>query len=171
MNNNYNNYNRGGYQYQGYRPTPPNNGYQQGNYPPPQPNPYYNQQQQYYNQQQYYQPQPVIIPQPVPQVKKGTAIASMILGILSLLLMDSPIISLVCAIISLCLAGSSKRTNGRSLGMATAGKVCSIIAIIFSLLMIVFYVFYFLILIDFLLYGYDGSNFDDFYYTAMRFIR
>lgn len=135
MNNN--NYNRGGYQYQGYRPTPPNNGYQQGNYPPPQPNPYYNQQQY---QQHYYppQPQPVIVPQPVPKVKKGTAIASMILGILSLLLMDHPIISLVCAIISLCLAGSSKRTNGRTLGMATAGKVCSIIALVFDIIILTF---------------------------------
>ena len=143
MNNQYNNQYNNGYQqgYQGY-------GYQGYGY----------------RQNSYYQrPQEPL---------KGQAIASMVLGIIALVNVSTVIIGLVCGIISLCLASASKKNNnGTVLGMATAGKVCSIIAIILSLLMIVFYIFYVLFLINLLQYGYDGSNFYDFYYTAMSFIR
>ena len=104
-----------------------NNQNDQNNQPPY--NNYY-----YYSpfQPPYYQPQP----QPQPQPKQGQAIAALILGILAL-----SNLSLVLAIISLCLANASKRNNnGTVLGMAKAGKICSILTIVFLCIMVVFFI-------------------------------
>ena len=101
-----------------------------------------------YNNYYYYSPfQPPYYQQAQepqqPPVKEGQAIASMVLGILALCGLN-----ILFAIISLCLAGASKRNNnGLVLGMAKAGKICSILAIVFSVLIIALYLFVIMVII------------------------
>ena len=77
----------------------------------------------------------------------------MILGILALVNLN-----LIFAIISLCLAGASKRNNnGTVLAMAKAGKVCSVLSIVFLCLLIAFYIAIF-VLVG--LYGYSSMEFE-----------
>lgn len=72
-----------------------------------------------------------------PEGGKGMAVASMILGIVSIVMLCcSQYISLPCAIIGLILGIVHKKKNGKN-GMATAGVVCSIISLVLSILLII----------------------------------
>ncbi|MBE6758972.1 MAG: hypothetical protein E7554_02650 [Ruminococcaceae bacterium] len=62
---------------------------------------------------------------------KGLATASMILGIVSLVLFFSTFIAIVCAITGLSLGAVSKGLGFKS-GKSTAGIVCSAVAIVVS---------------------------------------
>ena len=63
------------------------------------------------------------------QQSKGLAIASMVLGIVSLVLFCIWWISIPAGVIGLILAGVSLATKKGGKGMAIAGLVCSIIGI------------------------------------------
>lgn len=71
----------------------------------------------------------------------GMAIASMVLGILSLVLLCVPYVGIPCAIIGVVLGlvarGKVKDGTGGGGGMAMAGIVCGTIAIVLCLLVIV----------------------------------
>lgn len=67
---------------------------------------------------------------------KGMAIASMVLGIVSIVLCCIWYISVPCAIIGLIL-GILYNKKGTKSGMATAGIVCSIIAIVLVVLVFI----------------------------------
>lgn len=73
-----------------------------------------------------------------PQGGAGMAIASMVLGIVSLVLSCCiPWVTFVCALIGVILGGVAlaKKTAGK--GMAIAGLVCSIISLIPAVLVII----------------------------------
>lgn len=103
---------------QGYNP---NNGYNPNGY-------YYNSPAQY-NQPMYQQP----FQQPEKQPASGLAIASLVLGIVSLVLYMFPFVTSILAIIF----GGVAKSKGNKSGMATAGLVCGIIAPVFWILLIV----------------------------------
>ena len=72
-----------------------------------------------------------------PEGGKGMAVASMVLGIVSIVMLCcSQYISLPCAIIGLILGIIYKKNNGKN-GMATAGVVCSIVSLVISILAII----------------------------------
>lgn len=60
---------------------------------------------------------------------KGLAIASMVLGIISVVLFCIPYIGIPCGVIALILGGVSLATKKGGKGMAIAGLVCGIIGI------------------------------------------
>ena len=67
----------------------------------------------------------------VPQTEsKGLSIASMVLGIIALVLFCIPFICFPCGIISVILGGVSLATKKGGKGMAIAGLVCSLVAIL-----------------------------------------
>ena len=117
--------------------APPPQGYppQQQGYPP--------QQQGYAPPPQGYPPQPGYAPAPPKPPGFGLGIASMICGILALLICYVPwvnIASLVLSIVGLVLAIMAKKKNaevGAPPGMATAGLVTSIIALVISAILFV----------------------------------
>lgn len=78
--------------------------------------------------------QQTVYPQAPAPVKdrKGMAIASLVLGILSLLLCCVPYISIICGIIGLVLGCMSMKSSGK--GMAIAGLICSAFGIIISII-------------------------------------
>ena len=87
-------------------------------------------------QQQPYAPQQPFNPQTPPPASKGMAIASMVLGIVSLVI---PFFGTVTAIVGLILGALSMKKlkeSGASTGMAVAGIVCSIIALAISVICI-----------------------------------
>ena len=65
----------------------------------------------------------------VPQQGKGLAIASMVLGIISVVLFCIPYICIPCGLIGLILGGVVFATKKPGKGMAIAGLVCSILGI------------------------------------------
>lgn len=71
----------------------------------------------------------------------GLAVASMVLGIISLVLFCLWYLSIPCAIIGLSLGlvanGKAKRGEGGGGGMAKAGIICTIIALALDALMVV----------------------------------
>ena len=109
----------------------------QGSPIPPQ-QPY---QQSPYQQQPYQQPIPPMqppmapVPPPGPQGGKGLAVASMVLGIISLVCFCWWYISVVAAIIGLILGIVSLRGQKPGRGMAIAGIVTSAIGLV---LMVIF---------------------------------
>lgn len=59
----------------------------------------------------------------------GLAVASMVLGIVSLVLFWTILVPLVCGIVSIALGGYSLYTKRRGRGMAIAGLSCGIVAL------------------------------------------
>jgi hypothetical protein len=80
--------------------------------------------------------QPIDAPKP-----SGLAVASMVLGIISLVLLCIPYISIPCAIVGLVLGlvgnGKAGRGEAGGGGMAKAGIVCTIIALAADALIII----------------------------------
>lgn len=72
----------------------------------------------------------------------GDGIASMVLGIISIVLCCLPIVPTICAIIALILSRKEAKTGKRS-SFHTAGLVCGIIGLCLSIL----YLFYWLIVL------------------------
>lgn len=66
------------------------------------------------------------------QTKKGKAIASMVLGILSFMFSLAGWVPLVMGIVAICLAGSSMSKDESGRGMAIAGLVLGILGTISS---------------------------------------
>lgn len=99
---------------------PPNNSQPQPNYPQPPPN---YQPQPNYPQPQYYQQPPFYMPPP----SKSLAVASMVLGIVSVVLLCTVYLGIPCSIVGLVLGIVAKKKNQG--GMATAGIVLSIISL------------------------------------------
>ncbi|MBQ8296663.1 MAG: DUF4190 domain-containing protein [Ruminococcus sp.] len=62
---------------------------------------------------------------------QGKAIASLVLGICSMLGLCSPIVGIVCGIIAICMSVSA-RNSGYTLGMQKAGLILGIIGIVIS---------------------------------------
>lgn len=84
---------------------------------------------------------PVYPPMPVKIPGKGQGIASMVLGIVALVLFCIWYISIPCAVVGLILGGVSiheAKTVGAKNGMAVAGLVCSAIAIAICLIVLIF---------------------------------
>lgn len=71
-----------------------------------------------------------------PQGGKGMAIASMILGIVSIVTSCIWYLGIPCAIVGLILGILHNKKNEKS-GMATAGIVCSIISLVLVILILV----------------------------------
>lgn len=74
---------------------------------------------------------------PNSQPSKGLSIASMVLGIISLVLFCIPYLCIPCGLIGLILGGVSLATKKDGKGMAIAGLVCSIIGIALYVICIV----------------------------------
>jgi len=97
------------------------------------------QQQQQYGQQQYQQPhhgQAYQQPYPYPPIKpkqpaSGFAIASLVLGIIAMVL-PIPVIDVIIGVLGLIFAIVAKRSGHRG-GMSTAGLVLSIIGTVWAL--------------------------------------
>ncbi|MGN0463023.1 MAG: DUF4190 domain-containing protein [Ruminococcus sp.] len=120
MDENYNNQNNDYSNNQNPYNSQPQNGYQ-NNYN-------YNQQNGYqngYNQPQQYYQEPA-------DNSKGLAIASLVLGIVSFFCCGS-----VCSIVGLVLGIMSRKKNPVNNGMATAGIVLSIIALVLWLVVVI----------------------------------
>jgi hypothetical protein len=92
------------------------------------------------SQQEPIMTQPPNYQAPMQEPPKGMAIASMVLGIVSLVIC-TPYVSIPCGIIALSLGvvakGKVKRGEGGGGGMATAGIICSIIALALAVLIII----------------------------------
>ncbi len=122
---------------QNTNPQPETN---QGQYQPYQ-QPQY--QQNYYQQQAYGQYRPPVNP----AKPSGLAIASMILGICSIVFCAGVITGLICAILAIVFASKMAKQApggdlGPSRGFVNAGKICGIIGLILSILFIVIWVLY-----------------------------
>lgn len=124
-----------------YRPY-----FQPGAYaqPPYQPAPYYSSYNSYPQQTgNYYPQQPGFVPPFYPpmisshQSGEGIAVASMVLGILSLILFGVPFLDVILSLIALIL-GIIAKTKGNS-GMAIAGIIMGIIGLLLSALIIVLF--------------------------------
>lgn len=115
----------------------------------PSPGQSYQQQSQGQFQQGYSQPyQPYQqYPSPMNQSKpSGMAIASMVLGICSILFSAGFITGMICAILAIVFGGKvSKQTPGGNLGASQnfvkAGKICGVVGLIFSILFAVLWIF------------------------------
>ena len=68
---------------------------------------------------------------------EGFSIASMVLGIVSLVLCCSVYISLICAVIGLILGIVAIHNNNPGRGMAIAGVVCSSIALVLLIIIVI----------------------------------
>ena len=91
--------------------------------------------------EEHMEPPPPATPSPiVAELPQGMAIASMVLGIVSVVLFCAWPISIPCAIVGLILGliagGKAKRGAARGRGMATAGVITSAIAIVLAVLVI-----------------------------------
>ena len=67
---------------------------------------------------------------------KGLSIASMVLGIVALVMLCVYYISIPCAILAIIFAIIGRKKGGK--GMATAGLVLGIIALAFDILIVIF---------------------------------
>ena len=67
---------------------------------------------------------------------KGLSIASMVLGIVSLVMLCIWYVSIPCAILAIIFAIIGRKKGGK--GMATAGLVLGIIALAFDILIVIF---------------------------------
>lgn len=75
---------------------------------------------------------------------KGKGVASMILGIASIIMMCTfyGIISFICGVTGLVLSKLSEKESGyQRNGFATAGLICSVIGIAISMLWLIFFVY------------------------------
>ena len=82
-------------------------------------------------------PQPVT-QQPVVEEKNGNAVASLVLGIVALVLFWLPYISITCGIVGIVLSAKGRKIQYRK-NMATAGLVLSIISLsLWALFIILF---------------------------------
>ena len=88
---------------------------------------------QHVYQQPYQQPYPYAPPKPP---ASGYAVASLVLGILSIVLWWIPIVNIIISILGLVFAIITKKRGNRG-GMGTAGLVCSIIGTVFSLWIVI----------------------------------
>lgn len=70
----------------------------------------------------------------------GLAIASMVLGIVSLCISCIPIISIICSILGLVFGCISLRGNKSGRGMAIAGIITSIVSIILMIIFLIIYI-------------------------------
>lgn len=123
--------------------------------PQPSQSPSYQQQPQGQYQQEYSQPY-----QPYPQYSSpinqnkpsGMAIASMVLGICSIVFCAGVITGLICAILAIVFASKAAKQApggdlGPSRGFIKAGKICGIIGLVLSILFIVIWVLYVILFI------------------------
>ena len=84
---------------------------------------------------------PSYVPSNQPQQSSGLAVASLVLGIISLVLFCVWYVSIPCAIIAIVMGaiakGKAARGEAGGKGMATAGLVCGIIAIIIDVIVVI----------------------------------
>ena len=131
--------------------------YQQGAYPPP---------QGYAYQQPPYPPPPVYAPPAPVNPGKGLAIASLILGIVSIvfgvLFGGGILVSLGCGIAGVITGVKSKKASieagMNALGMQTGGFICSVIGLIGGIIWVLIYILYFIIIIFVPLIAMAGSS-------------
>ena len=135
--------------YSGYSDNPPWQNPPSGGYPPAngpyaapqygQPQPGFAPQQAYppaqYPQQAYFPPnqQPVFVAPAVSEPGAGMAVASLVLGILSIVTFWGWFLTLPLSIIGIIMGALGRRSISRR-GIATAGLVCSIIGLVAFLL-------------------------------------
>lgn len=70
----------------------------------------------------------------------GTAIASMILGIVSIVLCCSSILGMIAGVIAIVLAQKERNSGRGDNGYVKAGFICGIIGAILSVLMLIYYI-------------------------------
>lgn len=162
------------YSYHAPQSYQPQNNYQpQGAYQKPGPytqtqngyRPQYSAQQVNYPPQNTYYPQNQYAPQyqnysQVPS--SGKATASLVLGIISLVLSwiaFANVLSIICGIIGVVLGAGARKElppyGGR--GTATAGMVCSIIALVISVLMLASFIIFGIFAASYVDYGFGSS--------------
>lgn len=80
----------------------------------------------------------VVVETTAPEKKAdGLAIASLVLGILAIVLVCcNTYVAIVAGIVGIVLSVISKKNSGKS-GMGTAGMICSIVGIVLAILMII----------------------------------
>lgn len=79
----------------------------------------------------------------------GKAIASLILGICSILFCCSGLIGMICAIVDLVLSSQLKKEVSEVPTMGKVGKVLGIIGLILGILVILFWIAYIFILVEY----------------------
>ncbi len=85
----------------------------------------------------------------------GTAIGSMVCGILSIVLACGWGIGIILAIIALVLSGKFKKSNnGNPCGQSTAGLICGIVGLILSILVLAYYILIVVLAVE----GFVGSS-------------
>lgn len=78
-------------------------------------------------------------PAPQPQGSKGKAIASLVLGIVSVAACCIPAVPFICAVVGLILGGLSLKNKEPGRGMAIGGLVLSIIGVVWGILYLILY--------------------------------
>lgn len=73
--------------------------------------------------------------------QSGDGVASMVLGIVSIVLCCVPVVPTICAIIAIILSRRVTKA-GKSSGCNTAGLVCGIIGLCFSVLYLIYWIFF-----------------------------
>lgn len=92
------------------------------------------------------------VPVPPIDVKSkpdGMAIASMVLGICSILFSSSIMFGLACSILALIFSSKTAKNNPgnvKNKGFLTAGKICGIIGLIFTVFWIIFWIIFFVVI-------------------------
>lgn len=71
-----------------------------------------------------------------PQPTSGLAIASMVLGIIALVLSCFGTVGIICGLLAVILGGCALATKKGGKGMAIAGLVCGIIALVPSIIVV-----------------------------------
>ena len=100
---------------QGYQPP---GGYPAGPYYPAPQYPY------------YYPPQPV-------KKSSGLAVASLVLGILSILMAATLLIPLICGPLAILFGILSRKGDDKLSGLATAGIICGVVGLVLGLLFLI----------------------------------
>lgn len=76
-------------------------------------------------------------PQPIKNKSNGYAIASLVLGIISVVCCCTVYLSIILGILAIVFFAIDKNTNGRSNGMAVAGLVLGIFGVLFGVIAII----------------------------------
>lgn len=74
--------------------------------------------------------------QPMPAPTSGLAVASMVLGIISLVSSCFGVVGIICGLLAVILGGCALASKKGGRGMAIAGLVCGIIALVPSIIVI-----------------------------------
>ncbi|MBQ4105812.1 MAG: DUF4190 domain-containing protein [Clostridia bacterium] len=106
-----------------------------------------------YNQQPVYQQETAIKPQ-----AEDNSMKALIFGIIGLVLSESGLLGLIFSIIGLSQAKKYKQNFGELAGKAKVGNILSTLGLIFSILMMAFWVIYIIVIVVIAIAGAAASS-------------